>query len=42
MFNTEEVYTAVGTELLRRRGCEFTPAVKDAMMGLQPSPASRP
>jgi HAD superfamily hydrolase (TIGR01509 family) len=38
MFNTEEVYTAVGTELLRRRGCEFTTVVKDAMMGLQPRP----
>jgi HAD superfamily hydrolase (TIGR01509 family) len=38
MFNTEDVYTAVGTELLRRRGCEFTTAVKDAMMGLQPQP----
>ena len=38
MFNTEDVYTAVGTELLRRRGCEFTTAVKDAMMGLQPRP----
>lgn len=39
MFNTEDVYTAVGTELLRRRGCEFTRELKDAMMGL-PAEAS--
>ena len=36
MFNTEDVYTLVGTELLRRRGREFTPQLKDAMMGLPP------
>ena len=36
MFNTEDVYTAVGTELLRRRGHMFTSELKDAMMGLQP------
>lgn len=35
MFNTEDVYTAVGTELLRRRGHVFTSELKDAMMGLQ-------
>ena len=35
MFNTEDVYTAVGTELLRRRGHAFTVELKDAMMGLQ-------
>ena len=39
MFNTEDVYTLVGTELLRRRGCEFTAELKDKMMGLQPQPA---
>ncbi len=39
MFNTEEVYTAVGTELLRRRGCAFTAELKDAMMGLRPQPS---
>ncbi|MGA2034271.1 MAG: HAD-IA family hydrolase [Thermoguttaceae bacterium] len=39
MFNTEEIYTVVGTELLRRRGFEFTPALKDAMMGLRPQPS---
>ncbi len=38
MLNTEEVYTLVGTELLRRRGHEFTAQLKDAMMGLPPEP----
>ena len=38
MFNTEDVYTAVGTELLRRRGHAFTAELKDAMMGLRPQP----
>ena len=38
MFNTEDVYTVVGCELLRRRGLEFTSELKDAMMGLQPRP----
>jgi len=38
MFNTEDVYTLVGTELLRRRGHEFTPKLKDSMMGLPPEP----
>jgi HAD superfamily hydrolase (TIGR01509 family) len=38
MFNTEDVYTAVGTEILRRRGHTFTAELKDAMMGLRPQP----
>ena len=38
MFNTEDVYTAVGTEILRRRGCEFTVELKNRMMGLRPQP----
>lgn len=33
MFNTEELYQAVGTELLRRRSCEFTAELLDRMMG---------
>ena len=36
IFNTEDVYTLVGTELLRRRGHEFTPELKNEMMGLIP------
>ena len=36
MFNTEDLYTMVGTELLRRRGHEFTDQLKDAMMGVRP------
>ena len=36
IFNTEDVYTLVGKELLRRRGHEFTPALKNEMMGLPP------
>ena len=39
MFNTEDVYTLVGAELLRRRGCEFTSELKDKMMGTQPQRA---
>ena len=39
MFNTEDVYTLAGTELLRRRGCQFTGELKDAMMGLPPQPS---
>ena len=39
MFNTEDVYTLAGTELLARRGCSFTPELKDAMMGLPPRAA---
>jgi HAD superfamily hydrolase (TIGR01509 family) len=38
MFNTEDVYTDVGTEMLRRRGHTFTSELKDAMMGLRPQP----
>ena len=33
MFNTEELYQVVGTELLRRRGYEFTQELLDQMMG---------
>jgi HAD superfamily hydrolase (TIGR01509 family) len=36
MFNTEDVYTLVGSELLRRRGREFTEELKHEMMGLPP------
>lgn len=39
MFNTEDVYSEVGSRLLRRRGHEFTPELKDQMMGLRPRPA---
>ena len=39
MFNTEDVYTLAGSELLNRRGLVFTPQLKDAMMGLPPRPA---
>ena len=33
MFNTEELYQEVGSEILRRRGYEFTPELLDQMMG---------
>src|SRR5262245_9153403 len=33
MFNTEELYQEVGTELLRRRGHVFTQELLDRMMG---------
>jgi HAD superfamily hydrolase (TIGR01509 family) len=36
MFNTEHVYWEVATELLRRRGHEYTRAANDAVMGLPP------
>ena len=39
IFNSEDVYTLAGTELLSRRGCQFTPELKDAMMGLPPQKA---
>ena len=39
MFNTEDVYTQVGSELLRRRGKVFDLDLKKAMMGLQPRPS---
>ena len=35
MFNTEEVYTEVGSRLMRRRGHEFNEEIKNLMMGLQ-------
>lgn len=37
LFNTEELYQRVGTEILRRRGHEFSQGLLDAMMG-RPSP----
>jgi HAD superfamily hydrolase (TIGR01509 family) len=33
MFNTEDLYQDVGSELLRRRGHVFTPGLLDKMMG---------
>lgn len=33
LFNTEELYQQVGSEVLRRRGCEFGPELLHAMMG---------
>ncbi len=39
MFNTEDVYSLVGSELLRRRGCEFTDEIKNKIMGMRPQPA---
>ncbi len=39
MFNTEDIYTLVGRELLRRRGREFTDELKDEMMGRPPKAA---
>jgi HAD superfamily hydrolase (TIGR01509 family) len=36
MFNTEDVYTLVGFELLRRRGHVFTDELKKEMMGVPP------
>lgn len=36
MFNTEDIYFAVGEELLRRRGKTFTRELSDAMMGRPP------
>jgi HAD superfamily hydrolase (TIGR01509 family) len=39
MFNTEDVYTLAGEELLRRRGYEFTAELKHEMMGMRPQPA---
>ncbi len=39
MFNTEDVYTLAGVELLRRRGGEFTAELKHQMMGMRPQPA---
>jgi HAD superfamily hydrolase (TIGR01509 family) len=39
MFNSEDVYTEVGKELLSRRGCDFPKGLKDEMMGLPPRPS---
>ena len=39
MFNTEDVYTLAGSELLSRRGRLFPPELKDAMMGRPPRAA---
>ncbi len=39
MFNTEELYIEVGSEVLRRRGHRFTPELLDAMMGRRPRQA---
>lgn len=39
MFNTEDVYTLVGSELLRRRGKVFDMELKRAMMGLPARPS---
>ncbi|MGQ9575100.1 MAG: HAD family hydrolase [Thermoguttaceae bacterium] len=36
MFNTEEIYYQVGTELMRRRGRQFTRQLCDAIMGRPP------
>ena len=39
MFNTEDIYLQVGSEILRRRDKEFTSELVDAMMGLRPAQA---
>ncbi len=39
MFNTEDVYSLAGSELLGRRGKVFTKQLKNAMMGLPPRPS---
>jgi len=36
MFNTEDVYFEVGTELMRRRGRRYTRELSDAVMGRPP------
>jgi HAD superfamily hydrolase (TIGR01509 family) len=36
MFDSESIYTMVGTELLGRRGLDFTTELKSKMMGLPP------
>jgi len=38
MFDTESIYTMVGTELLRRRGHTFSEELKNEVMGLRPQP----
>ncbi|MCL6505262.1 MAG: HAD family phosphatase [Pirellulales bacterium] len=39
LFNTEELYHYVGSELLARRGLEFAPSLRQSMMG-RPAPAA--
>ena len=38
MFNTEELYWDTGTELMRRRGYEYTEELNEAVMGRPPRP----
>jgi HAD superfamily hydrolase (TIGR01509 family) len=39
MFNTEELYQEVGSTVLARRGCSFTPELLNEMMGRQSAQA---
>ena len=39
MFNTEELYQEVGSTVLARRGCSFTPELLNEMMGRQSAKA---
>lgn len=39
MFNTEELYQEVGSTVLARRGCAFTPELLNEMMGRQSAKA---
>jgi HAD superfamily hydrolase (TIGR01509 family) len=39
MFNSEDVYSLCGEEVLRRRGIEFSAELKNQMMGVQPQPS---
>ena len=39
MFNSEDVYTEVGKELMARRGRDFPKGLKDRMMGMPPQPS---
>ncbi len=39
IFNTEQIYSLAGTELMRRRGLDFPDGLKNAMMGLPPRAA---
>jgi HAD superfamily hydrolase (TIGR01509 family) len=36
MFNTEDIYFEVGSQLMRRRGCEYPRQLNDAVMGCPP------
>jgi len=38
MFDTENIYTMVGTQLLQRRGHAFSEELKNEVMGLRPQP----